>query len=147
LITVLSVGVLATGVHYAANHDRHWPYPTGDDIATDYSEQVGQEVLLFGTVRSNDNRKTTIAVSHANGSVTMEVENFDKSVQPGGTVQVFGELQPSQTIKARNVVVVNPTKDSALYKYAVSSVGALLVVGAFLREWRLDTETVSFEVR
>jgi hypothetical protein len=77
----------------------------------------------------------------------MTVEGFDASVSPGGSVQVYGQLQPDQRIKAENIVVVNPSRSSTTYKHASSVLGALLVLLQFFRHWRFDIETLVFEVR
>jgi len=50
-------------------------------------------------------------------------------------------------VDAETVRVVNPAGASETYKYAVSAVGALLVVALFFRYWRVDIETLTFEVR
>lgn len=77
----------------------------------------------------------------------MSVRSFDVQVEPGGTVQVYGTLRPNNIIKAERVVVVNPARTSKWYKYAVSVVGALLVVIMFFRWWRFDPVTLAFERR
>jgi hypothetical protein len=147
LIALLSLGVVASGVHYADNHDQQWPYPTGDDIAADYTEHLGEKTLLFGTVRTVNSETATVVVSHSDGSVKLTVEDFEASVRPGGTVQVFGTLQPDQRVVAETLVVVNPAESSKSYKYALSAVGAGVVLLSFFREWQVNTETLRFEVR
>jgi preprotein translocase subunit SecF len=71
----------------------------------------------------------------------------ERSVQPGGAVQVYGTVEPDRHLAADRVVVVNPAGSSMLFKYGVSLVGALLVVVLFFRHWRFDTDGVGFEVR
>ncbi|MFC7197221.1 hypothetical protein ACFQL4_25575 [Halosimplex aquaticum] len=62
-------------------------------------------------------------------------------------MQIHGTLQTGHTIAAANVEVVNPAGGSKLYKYAVSSVGAVLVLALFFRRWRFDPEALAFETR
>jgi len=45
------------------------------------------------------------------------------------------------------VRVVNPAGSSEAYKYAVSAVGAVLVLALFFKYWRVDHRTLTFEVR
>ncbi|MFC7006659.1 hypothetical protein [Halalkalicoccus salilacus] len=49
---VLLVGTLGLCVHYGATHEAGWPYPTGEQLATDYASHVGERALVFGEVRS-----------------------------------------------------------------------------------------------
>jgi hypothetical protein len=42
------------------------------------------------------------------------------------------------------VVVVERSPGSHLYKYAVSTVGALVALGAFFQYWSIDFETATF---
>lgn len=146
---VLVAGVLLAGVYYDAAEDRHDPYPEEERLATDYLSHVGQQALLFGTVERVDaDRETaTITVESDEGPFRLTVRAFDARVEPGGTVQVYGELRPDRTVAAERVVVVNPTGGSAAVKYAVSAVGAALVVAVFLRHWRVDLRTLTVEAR
>jgi hypothetical protein len=62
-------------------------------------------------------------------------------------MQVRGRLAPDRTVVAERVLVVNPYSWSEPYKYAVSVVGAALVLVVFFREWRPDVDALAFEVR
>lgn len=149
LVVVLIAGVFAMGVHYEATYDSKWPYPDTDALAVEYEEYVGEQVFLFGTVETVAETEHTaqIRVEYSTGEFTMTVHDFDADVEPGGVVQVLGDLDTQQTMTASNVRVVNPAGSSTLYKYAVSLVGALLVVITFFRYWHIDWTTLSFEVR
>jgi hypothetical protein len=145
---LLSV-VVGAGIHYSSAQSSHWPYPTGDELADGYEPAVGEQTLLFGEVHSiNENDNTaTVMVEHDTGSFEMRVTGLDASVDPGGTIQVYGTLRPDYTIAAQSAVVVNPAGSSTTYKYAVSVVGALLVLAVFFGRWRFDTETRGFAPR
>lgn len=150
LVAAVLVGlVFVMGVHYSAQYEKHWPYPGTDDLAENYEQYVDTQALLFGTVTEvNENTNTArIRVEHSTGAFTMTVRKFDVDVRLGGVVQVLGTLQPGYTIAAENVEVVNPAGSSKLYKWGVSLVGALLIVVLFFHYWRIDVETLSFEVR
>ena len=79
------------------------------------------------------------------GPVT--VRGADRVADPGGTMQVRGRLAPDRTVVAEHVLVVNPYSWSEPYKYAVSVVGAVLVLVVFFREWQPDVDALAFEVR
>ena len=136
-------------VHYDAAYDDHWPYPTEDNLAESYDTHVGEQTLLFGTVETLDEGADTVhvRVEHSGGSFTMTVENMDADVSEGGVVQVLATLRPGQELQADAVAVVNPAGSSNLYKYAVSLLGALLVLVLFFRHWRINIERLSIEAR
>jgi len=149
-VAVLLVVVVAgSGVHYAAAEPTHWPYPTDDELTESYESAVGEQTLLFGEVQSIETAENTatITVEHTTGEFDMRVTNLDATVDPGGTIQVYGTLEPDHTIDADSVVVVNPAGSSTTYKYAVSAVGALLTLVVFFREWRIDREERGFVPR
>lgn len=146
---VLLGAVVALGAYYDANDERHWPYPTEEQLDADYDRYVGERALLFGTVeRIDDDAGTaTITVEHSTGSFELVVRGVEADVRPAGVIQVYGTLEPDGRVTAERVVVVNPAGASKLYKYAVSTVGALLVLALFFQYWRIDRATLSFEGR
>jgi len=149
-VAALLLAVVAgAGVHYDVAEPTHWPYPTDDDLAEAYEPAVGEPALLFGDVQSVDPTDNTavITVEHDTGEFDLRVTNLDTSVEPGGTIQVYGTLQPDYTIAARSTVVVNPAGSSTTYKYAVSALGALLVLIYFFRQWQVDRDTLGFVPR
>lgn len=106
---------------------------------SDYDQHVGQEILLFGTVTTVDEETLAIRTATSNGPLELTVPNITASVETGGTVQVYGTLQPNHTIAPGTVSVVNPTANSPLYKHAVSAVGAVVILVVFFRHWIVDT--------
>lgn len=150
LVAALLLGAVSLlGVHYDMVEERHWPYPDEDRLATEYEQYTGQVALLFGTVEEvhAETRTARVTVEHSTGTFSMTVREFDAAVESGGTVQVLGTLKPGHVIVAERVVVVNPAGGSTLYKYAVSLVGALLVLLVFFGHWRVNRATLSFEAR
>lgn len=149
-ITVLAVGlVFGMGVHYDIAEDRHWPYPNEEQLAANYDALVGERTLLWGTVESVDSSaaEAVIAVEHDGGTLTLTVTDFGAQVERGGVVQVFGTIEPGRTIAAERVVVVNPSGGSELAKFAVSGIGAIVVLVVFFRHWIVEWKTVEFEAR
>ncbi|WP_436929429.1 hypothetical protein [Halosimplex halobium] len=147
---VALLGVLGgVCVHYDAVAPTQSPYPEPEELATGYDAHVGERTLLFGTVRRVDAGadRATVRVDSAEGPFEMTVTGFAERVRPGGVVQVYGTLQADRAIDASAVAVVNPAGASKGYKYAVSAVGALLALAAFFRRWRVDRESLTFEVR
>ena len=148
-VVVLLAAVGGLGVHYDVTAEDHYPYPTSEDLATDYERYVGEETRLFGDVErvDADAERAMIRVTSDEGNFELLVERFTERVQPGGVVQVYGTLEADYTMSATNVAVVNPAGASKAYKYAVSVVGAALVLALFFRHWWFDTESLAFELR
>jgi hypothetical protein len=138
ILVVATVGGM--GVHYESSVTTHWPYPTDEELATEYDTHIGETTLLFGTVESTTDDTARITVKSDTSDYELRIRSFEASVSEGGVVQVFGEVRPNSEIVANNVAVVNPASTSRFYKYAVSLVGAGLVVALFFRHWRVNTE-------
>jgi len=149
IVLVCLCGTMGLVVNYDTNATAHDRSPSPSEVEADYGAHVGQEVLFWGQVQSvsTDTARAEIDVVTANGTLELTVTGFRATVQPGGNVQVYGTLQPAQTIAADDVVVVNPAGSSRLYKYGVSLVGALLVLVQFFRHWRIDRDRLAFEGR
>ena len=151
LLGVVLLGLLLVGMgsHYETSHEDHWPYPGGTELHTEYEKHVGEQTFLSGTVQSVDRENETveILVETEHGQLPLTVSGVSRSIQPGGALQVYGTVDPDHHLAADSVVVVNPAGSSKAFKYAVSLVGALLVVVLFFRHWRVDTDDVGFEVR
>jgi len=151
LLGVVLLGLLLVGMgnHYETSFEDNWPYPTGDALDADYETHVDEQTFLTGTVQTVDRENETveILVETEHGQLPLTVSGVCRSIQPGGALQVYGTVEPDHHLAANNVVVVNPAGSSKAFKYAVSLVGALLVVGLFFRHWRVDTDDVGFEVR
>jgi len=145
LLLLSALGVLF--VHAGATGDQRWPYPDPDDLATDYDAHVGERTFLFGTVRTVDGARMEIAAESESGVVELRVSGVETAVEPGGTVQVYGTLEPDHRLTADRVVVVNDSWWAELYKYVTSAVGALGFLVVFFRFWRIDTETWALEAR
>jgi hypothetical protein len=147
LVELLVFATAGLGVYADATDDARWPYPTVDAVGADYDDHTGETALLFGTVESAADGTAQIRVEYANGSFQMTVEGFDTAVQPGGTVQVYGTLEPGRTIDAERVAVVNPAGSSLLFKYGISAVAVVLFLVVFFRYWRIDWGTYTLEAR
>jgi hypothetical protein len=140
--------VLASGVHYDAREEHHREGPTDDQLLSNYDGHVGERTLLFGTVESVDADRETATI-RVGGSriVRLQVNEFDADVSTGGSVQVYGTIRPNRAVDADTVVVVNRTPGALYYKYAVSAVGALGILAAFFRDWRIDWSNPAFVPR
>ncbi|WP_459191563.1 hypothetical protein [Halosimplex sp. J119] len=148
-VVALLGAVVGLCVHYDATESDNVPYPTEEELATDYETHVGEVGFLSGTVEGSDADadRATVTVESDEGDFRMTVDGFTAQVRPGGVVQVHGTLEADRTIAAENVAVVNPAGGSKPYKYAVSAVGATLAVALFFREWRFDADSLAFETR
>lgn len=139
--------VAGMGVHYDATFEDEWPYPTDDELATDYDAHVGSQTLLFGEVVGVDGETARIRIDADAGVYTLRVRSFDATVDPGGVVQVLGVVRPDGVLVADRIVVVESSPGDRLYKYGVSLLGVGFVVVVFFRRWRIDTDRLVLEAR
>ncbi|ELZ03354.1 hypothetical protein [Natrialba aegyptia] len=147
--TLLLTTLAGLCVHYGATYDEHWPHPTGDQLQDDPGQFTDQQVLLFGEVQTAAEDTIAIHVHDDAGDIAAELEvtNVDKSVEPGGMVQVYGVLDSDQTMTAEKTVVVNRSDGASTYKYVVSLAGALLAIGYFCKHWQPLPQKLGFEPR
>ena len=145
LLVLTALGVFF--VHEDATHDARTPYPAADELAADYDSYVGETVLVFGTVTDVDGPDIVIQAESEGVTVDLRVTGVSTAVEPGGVVQVYGELGPGRELAPQRTVVVNDSSGAEWYKYGVSVVGALGFLVVFLRQWRLDRETWTLEAR
>lgn len=149
-VVVLLALTLALCVHYGATYDENWPHPTGDQLADEPGGWDGERVLLFGTVETVADDRFTMRVETDAGDVAriIEVRGTSTDAEPDGVVQVYGELAERGTVQhADRVVVVVASPDLQLSKYGISLVGLLVLVGHFLRSWRLDVRRLAITPR
>lgn len=151
-VVVLSLSALfGLAVHHGATYDDGWPHPTGDQLRDDYDAFVGDRVLVFGEVRAvdADAHEIEIHVTDSADEVAAElsISGVDESVDPGGTVQVYGVLEADRTIHAEEVVVVDRSSAATRYKLVASVGGTLLAVGYFLWHWRPHPRRIAFVPR
>jgi len=152
VLVVLAFALGGLCVHYGATSDENWPHPSGDQLAEEPGDWDGERVLLFGTVREvdGDEKRLVVEVEDDAGDVArvVEVRGTTAAVEPGGLVQVYGELTERGTVQhADRVVVVHASPASQWFKLGASGVGGLIVSGAFLRYWRIDWRRLRFEKR
>ncbi|MEZ3115677.1 hypothetical protein RYH80_07075 [Halobaculum sp. MBLA0147] len=149
-LVVLGLAVacsVAMGIHYDAMFEDRWPYPTDNELAKNYDAHVGKETFLFGTVTSVGDRVVHVQVDARGETYTVRVRSFDAAVRPGGTVQVLGVVRPDRVLAADRVVVVESSRESRLYKFGVSILGAGLVLVTVFRYWQIDTAGLTLEAK
>ncbi|GGM33275.1 hypothetical protein [Haloarcula argentinensis] len=144
LVLCLTLGGLF--VHAEMTEGKRSPYPGATDLSTGYESYVGQQVMVFGTVTETGD-EMEINVESDGTALTLRVTGTKTAVEPGGVVQVYGTLEPEQTIAAERVEVVNSSRWAEFYKYGASAVGALGFLLLFFRYWRIDRETWTLEAR
>lgn len=149
LVVVLLLAVGGLCVTYDVAEDAWSPYPSEAELDADYDRHVGETTLVFGTVErvDRDSKTARVRVEHEDGSFTLTLREFDAAVERGGIVQAYGTLEPDRTMRVSETVVVNRSGGSELYKYAVSLVGAALILLLFFRRWRVSFDPPGFETR
>lgn len=145
LLLVAALGGLF--VHEDVTSDARTPYPAPHDLAADYESYVGERILLFGEVQDRDGETVTLEAESEGVTIQLRVTGVAATVEPGGVLQVYGDLGQDRTMAAERVVVVNESGGAEWYKYVVSAVGAVGFLIAFGRYWRLDTESWTLEAR
>lgn len=153
LAAIAGLGVLALGlcVQYGAVYDERWPHPTGDQLAESPGGWDGERVLLFGDVETTaaDGELTmTVETDADEVARVVEVRGTSVDVEPGGVLQVYGELSDRGTVQdAERVVVVNATPRDQLSKLGLSVLGVLAAAVVFLGYWRIDLRRMQFADR
>jgi hypothetical protein len=94
-IAVLLIGgVLGMGIHYDTEAGTHDQYLRNTDLKISPGEYAGVQAFVFDTVEEINEEENTarIRIDTNEGTFTAEVSRFStqRSVQPGGIVQVFG---------------------------------------------------------
>jgi hypothetical protein len=145
LCLCLSLGGLF--VHAEITDDQRNPYPDAAELNNEYSAYVGQTVVVFGTVVETTDQQLRIEAEEDGTTITLAVTGADATVSVGGAVQVYGTLEPDQTIAAERVEIVNSGRWAELYKYGTSTVGAVGFLVLFFRYWRLNRDSWSLEAR
>lgn len=152
---VLVTGVIGLCVQYGAAYEAEWPYPTGQQLATDYDRHVGETALVFGEVRTVDADEGTVVVRvmHSPGELAAElaVEGVDAealaTVRPGGVLQAYGTLESGHRMDADEVLVTHRGPRETLYVTVTSLVGIAVAVGSVVRYWRVTTHDLRVEAR
>ena len=134
-------------VHAEVTDDQRNPYPGAEELDDEYSAYVGQDVLMFGTVIEATDQQVRIEAEEDGTTVTLAVTGADATVSAGGVVQVYGTLEPDQTIAAERIEIVNSSWWAELYKYGASAVGAIGFLVLFFRYWRLNRDNWTLEAR
>lgn len=146
---VLLTALLGLCVHYGGTYDDNWPHPTGDQLRDEYDAYAGERVLLIGSVQSVDRDTIVIQITDSADEVAAELEihGVDESVAPGGTVQVYGVLEPDRTMTPEETVVVDRDASAFGYKLATSIASVLLAIGYVGRHWTVNPRTLAVEPR
>jgi gamma-glutamylcyclotransferase (GGCT)/AIG2-like uncharacterized protein YtfP len=134
------LGVLVVG--FGAQFNGSPAYPSSQDIGDQYAAHVGDDVHLWGEVVGMENGLVVLEIQELSLAVTSP---SPRAVDVGDSVQVYGTLEPDRRLET--VAYHRQTAESLTRMYAVSVVGLALAAGAFLRRWRIDTETWQFAPR
>ncbi|MDQ2071146.1 hypothetical protein ACODNH_12770 [Haloarcula sp. NS06] len=145
LVLCLTLGGLF--VHAEITEDERSPYPDATDLSAGYESYVGQQLMVFGTVTETSEGEMRIRAENDGTAITLRVTETRTAVEPGGVVQVYGTLEPAQTIAAERIEVVNSSRWAEFYKYGASAIGAFGFLLLSFRYWRIDRETWTLEAR
>lgn len=146
LAAVLLAALFGLCVAEATTAADRSPYPTGEQIVTDYESVVGERAIVGGTVTATGSTPS-LRTTHGSAAATIDVQDIDGELEIGSIVQVLGRLEPGHVVTSEQIVVVSPSAGAETYKWAVSglAVGGFLLL--FFRYWRVDLWALTVEVR
>ena len=117
--------------------------PTEPDVTL--ADHAGERVETSGIVVETD--PVVIEIETDTGTERLELENAPEDAEVGEQLTVSGELTADGTlvVDTERAVVREPWEIA--YMYAISLVGALLVVGRAVDGWRFEPRTLTFRPR
>lgn len=138
----LCLAVVALVVGFGVQYNGTATYPDSEAIAGNYDDYVGERVHLWGAVAGE--RDGSVVVNAGSLRLVLSAPP-PSSVDPGDTIQVYGELRPGGRMETHSYHVQTP--GGRRYMYGSSVVGIALTAGAFLRRWRVDLDRLWFVPR
>lgn len=145
-VAVLLALTLGLCVHYGATYDENWPHPSGDQLAEEPGGWDGEQVLLSGVVGTVGEGQFSMRVETDAGDAAriVEVRGANVDAEPGGTVQVFGELSEQGAVQhADRVVVLAASPGYQPSRFGISFLGLATVAGLLRRHWRIELRTLT----
>lgn len=136
---LLVLGVLF--VDYSANVDDQDPYPTDEQIGSNFEAHVGEQAYVWADVTAVDENSFEIETDE----FALTVQGPPEEANAGDYVQVYGTLQPGNVIVPERIVVSN--QHNRTYMFVVSALAFLLTAGLFVREWTIDYRTLTIQPR
>lgn len=146
VLLVVCLGTLLVG--FGSQFNGTAAYPDAAEIDANYADHVGERVHLWTEVVAveSDDTGSAGSVVVATGGLTLTVTGLDpRTVAVGDRVQVYGELRPDRQMETTRTVVVPAERQQSLY--GLSAFAACLAAAAFLRQWRVDRQSLSFVAR
>lgn len=146
MILVLVGSLVGLFVLYGAGVGHPDPPPYGEDeLLASGGDLAGDPVELSGTVVNVD--PVVIEIVDDDGHVhEVELENAPDA-EIGEELLVVGTVQPDGTVVVERDPAVVREPWERQYMYAISVVGALLVAGRIVNEWRFVPPRLVFEPR
>lgn len=139
LFTLIALGLV---ISYGVVFNDSPVYQSGDTIERNYQDYVGTQVHLWATVAAETEDGVVIKA----GRLRLTTTSIPPSaVDPGDSIQIYGELQADNRIAVDRFHAKSPTE--RLYMYGISLVGATLAAVGFLQRWSIDLRAWQFVPR
>lgn len=139
VVVTLCLAAVALVVGFGVQYDATPAYPDTEAIDGNYGDYVGERVHLWGVVAGERDGSVVVDV----GALRLTLSSPPpSSVDPGDTIQVYGELRPGGRMETQAYHVQTPA--DRRYMYGSSVVGVALAAGIFLRRWRVDAGRLRF---
>lgn len=115
-----------------------WALPGPEQLGTDYGRYLGDRVAVWGQVVRTD--PVVIRAQYGvDRVIRLQLVGLDDSLQvtEGMRLNVYGVVEPDNTIRALNVVRIPAW--GVTYTLSISFLAGLWVLGRIVRHWTVDT--------
>ena len=133
-LLALAMISLCTYSYFELEH--HLPYPTLEEITSNYQFYVGKRISIFGTVTSATENACVISTDGSNFTVA------PISTKVGDKAEVLGTLGENYRITTEKVVAYDRVSYYSIFLRSL--VGAALLAFFFLKNWRFKIKRFKF---
>ncbi len=136
---LLLIAMISLCVYSSYEYPKNLPYPTVDEIVSNYQKNVGEKISIFGTVT----RATSDTSVVSTGKSIFEVKPMMAKV--GDKAEILGTLELDYQIRAESVLVYDGPSYYSIF--ARSLIGAGLLILIFLKNWKFKFKVFKFVER
>jgi len=136
LVPLLALLMLSLCIYSYFELEHHSPFPGVGKIESDYRFYVGKRVLILGTVKSSGEDACIISTDSHDFAIAPIPAKF------GDKVEVLGVLEENHRIATEKVLVYERLNYYSIFLR--SSMGVVLLVWFFFRNWRFEIRRFKF---
>lgn len=139
LAPLLVLALISLCVYSYFESEHHLPYPTTDEVRSNYQVYVGKQVSISGTVVSAAENVGVVSSGGLNFTVGPLLSNV------GDKVEVLGTLGENYRVTAEKSVVYGKLSYYSIFPRSL--IGAILLAFFFLISWKFDLKKFRFAER